>query len=114
MPTPPSKQQASSSTPFRMTTNPRCKPLPRGNPSPSRSSLTLIREVIRRYGILNDQIKPGDAMLFGIPYPGAFVCNASGEVTGRFFHDSYKKRDSPEILWMRRSVILAETIMDLS
>ena len=37
-------------------------------------------------------------MLFGIPYPGAFVCNASGEVTGRFFHDSYKKRDSPEIL----------------
>ena len=37
-------------------------------------------------------------MLFGIPYPGAFVCNADGEVTGRFFHDSYKKRDSPEIL----------------
>ena len=37
-------------------------------------------------------------MLFGIPYPGAFVCDADGKVTGRFFHDSYKKRDSPETL----------------
>ena len=37
-------------------------------------------------------------MLFGIPYPGAFVCDADGKVTSRFFHDSYKKRDSPEIL----------------
>ena len=54
--------------------------------------------MIRRYGILNDQIKPGDAMLFGIPYPCAFVCDADGKVTGRFFHDSYKKRDSPETL----------------
>lgn len=37
-------------------------------------------------------------MLFGIPYPGAFVCDADGVVTSRFFHDSYKKRDSPETL----------------
>ena len=53
-------------------------------------------------------------MLFGIPYPGAFVCDADGKVTGRFFHDSYKKRDSPETLRIRRSAISVETIMHLS
>ena len=55
-------------------------------------------EVIRRYGILNDQVKPGDAMLYGIPYPGAFVCDEGGLIIARFFHDSYKKRDSAETL----------------
>ena len=54
-------------------------------------------EVIRRYGILNTQVQPGDAMLYGIPYPGTYVCDESGVVTGKFFHDSYKKRDSAEL-----------------
>ena len=54
-------------------------------------------EVIRRYGILNDQVEPGDAFLYGIPYPGAFVLGADGRVVAKFFHDSYKKRDSPEL-----------------
>ena len=54
--------------------------------------------VIRRYGILNDQIEPGDAMLYGIPYPGVFVCDEAGKVIAKFFHDSYKKRDSAELL----------------
>ena len=35
-------------------------------------------------------------MLYGIPYPGVFVCNEAGQVTAKFFHDSYKKRDSAE------------------
>ena len=55
-------------------------------------------EVIRRYGVLNDQLDESDAMLFGIPYPGVFVTNGDGVVVSKFFHDSYKKRDSPEIL----------------
>jgi len=54
--------------------------------------------VIRRYGILNDRIEPGDAMLYGIPYPGVFVCDGDDVVVSKFFHDSYKKRDSAEIL----------------
>lgn len=54
-------------------------------------------EVIRRYGILNEQVKPGDAFLYGIPYPGAFVVDENGVVVAKFFHDSYKKRDSPEL-----------------
>ena len=54
--------------------------------------------VIRRFGILNDRIKPGDLFLYGIPFPGSFVVNAEGIVVAKFFHDSYKKRDSPELL----------------
>ena len=53
---------------------------------------------IRRYGILNDRIRPGDALLHGIPYPGVFVCDEDGVVISKFFHDTYKKRDSPERL----------------
>jgi hypothetical protein len=54
--------------------------------------------VIRRFGILNDQIAPGDAMLYGIPYPGVYVTDEAGVVVAKFFHDSYKKRDSAELL----------------
>ncbi len=54
--------------------------------------------VIRRFGILNDAIEPGDAFLYGIPYPGVFVTDERGVVVAKFFHDSYKKRDSPELL----------------
>jgi hypothetical protein len=55
-------------------------------------------EVIRRFGILNEQIEPGDAMLYGIPYPGTYVTDEDGVVVAKFFHDTYKKRDSPELL----------------
>ncbi len=36
-------------------------------------------------------------MLYGIPYPGVYVTDESGVVVAKFFHDSYKKRDSPEL-----------------
>lgn len=67
-------------------------------------------EVIRRYGILNDQVDPGDAFLYGIPYPGSYVIDAGGIVVAKFFHDSYKKRDSPELLLdaARGRVVLSE------
>lgn len=55
-------------------------------------------EVIRRYGILNDQVGREDALLAGIPYPGVFVTDEEGVVVAKFFHDTYKKRDSPETL----------------
>ena len=54
--------------------------------------------MIRDYGILNDQIAPGDGPLYGIPYPGVFVTDEDGVVVAKFFHDSYKIRESPEIL----------------
>jgi hypothetical protein len=55
-------------------------------------------EIIRRYGILNDQVGREDAFLEGIPYPGVFVTDEEGIVVAKFFHDTYKKRDSPEML----------------
>ncbi len=55
-------------------------------------------EVIRRYGILNTEVKPGDLPVYGVPFPGTFVTDEHGVVVEKFFHDSYKKRDSAELL----------------
>ena len=54
--------------------------------------------MIRAYGILNDQVKPGDLILYGIPYPGTYVTDPEGVVITKSFHGSYKIRDSPEAL----------------
>ena len=54
--------------------------------------------VIRRFGILNDTVSKRDGFLYGIPFPGAFVADESGTVVAKFFHDTYKKRESPEVL----------------
>ena len=54
--------------------------------------------VIKQYGLLNEQLSKKDAFLYGIPYPGVFVCDEDGTVISKFFHDSYKKRESPEML----------------
>lgn len=53
--------------------------------------------VIRKFGILNEQVTKNDAMLYGIPYPGVYVTDETGVVVAKFFHDSYKKRDSAEL-----------------
>lgn len=54
--------------------------------------------VIRRYGILNTEIRPGDLPAYGVPFPGTYVTDEKGVVIEKFFHDSYKKRDSAETL----------------
>ena len=58
----------------------------------------LDSRVIRAYGILNDRISKDDAFLWGIPDPGVYLTDERGVVTAKFFHDTYKKRDSPETL----------------
>ena len=55
-------------------------------------------EVIRAYGILNDQVAPEDGFFYGIPYPGVYVTDKEGRVAAKFFHGTYKKRDSAEHL----------------
>lgn len=55
-------------------------------------------EVIRSYGILNTEISEDDAFLYGIPFPGVYVTDEEGVVTAKFFHDTYKKRDSADTL----------------
>ena len=66
-------------------------------------------EVIKRYGILNTEVSPDDAFLYGIPFPGTYVTDESGRVLAKFFHDTYKKRDSPETLI---DAALGEIILD--
>ncbi len=53
--------------------------------------------VIREFGILNEQVSVSDGLLYGIPYPGVYVTDEDGRVVAKFFHDSYKKRDSAEL-----------------
>ncbi len=55
-------------------------------------------KVIGDYGILNTEVERHDAVFYGIPFPGVYVCDENGVVVAKFFHDSYKKRDSPELL----------------
>jgi len=55
-------------------------------------------KVIRRYGILNTQIEPDDGFFYGIPFPGVYVTDGDGCVVAKFFHDTYKIRDSAELL----------------
>ena len=42
-------------------------------------------QVIRAYGILNEQVRPGDSLLYGIPYPGTYVVDEDGIVLEKFF-----------------------------
>lgn len=54
--------------------------------------------VIKQFGLLNTEVSKSDAFLYGIPFPGVYVCDNNGIVVSKFFHDSYKKRESPEAL----------------
>ncbi len=54
--------------------------------------------MIRRYGVLNTSVGEDDAFLYGVAFPGVFVTDEDGIVVAKFFHDTYKKRDSPETL----------------
>ena len=54
--------------------------------------------VIKQFGLLNTEVSKSDAFLYGIPFPGVYICDENGIVVSKFFHDSYKKRESPEAL----------------
>jgi len=52
--------------------------------------------VIKAYGILNTTMAPtaayGGVVVYGVPFPGTFVVNRKGLVTGRHFEDLYQER----------------------
>ena len=50
-------------------------------PFPLLSDVTS--RVIGDYGLLNEQIEPGDALLYGIPYPGSYVTDENGVVVAK-------------------------------
>jgi len=54
--------------------------------------------VIRKFGILNADAREAGGPLAGIPYPGTYIVDEDGIVTEKFFRDSYKQRESSEVL----------------
>jgi hypothetical protein len=48
-------------------------------------------EIIKRYGLLNPQFKPGERE-YGVPHPGTFILDRQGKVVSRFFEDRYDTR----------------------
>jgi hypothetical protein len=49
--------------------------------------------IIRRYGLLNETIEPGNRA-YGVPHPGTFIVDRAGVVTARFFEDVYQERST--------------------
>jgi peroxiredoxin len=52
-------------------------------------------EVIRRFGVLNTLIEPGEDY-YGIPFPGIFVADSHAVVTAKFFRRYYRERETAE------------------
>ena len=46
-------------------------------------------KVIRAYGILNETVAKGTPQ-FGVPYPGTYVLDVNGVVTGKYFADDFR------------------------
>ncbi len=55
-------------------------------------------KVIRDYGILNTEIKPGEIPVYGIPFPGTYVVDEAGKVIDKFFYETYKRRESAAVI----------------
>ena len=55
-------------------------------------------KVIQQFGILNTLIAEDDHPWFGIPYPGAYVIDAEGLITHKFFDNNLAVRAGPEQL----------------
>ena len=58
-------------------------------------------KVIRAYGILNETVAKGTPQ-FGIPYPGTYVLDVNGVVTGKYFADDFRVRDTAESILLRQ------------
>ena len=73
--------------------------------------------VIRRLGLLNEQVQADHAAYgiapnprhVGLPYPGAFALDAAGVVREKRFHESYRVRDTGAGLIARTLGIQAPT-----
>lgn len=57
-------------------------------------------ETIKRYGLLNTTVEPGNA-LYGYPFPGTFIVDGRGIVTARFFEEAYQERDTLSSILVR-------------
>jgi hypothetical protein len=71
--------------------------------------------VIRRFGLLNEGVPPGDKAQ-GVPLPGTFVVDAAGVIREKFFERSYRERQTAASVLLREGGAVAgatrETIAD--
>ena len=58
-------------------------------------------QVIRRFGIFNEAV-PKSSPAYGIPHPGTYVVDAHGVVTGKYFEDDYRVRDTAASILLRQ------------
>ena len=49
-------------------------------------------EIIRRFGVFNDEIPESDVRQHGMPHPGTFVIDKKGIIRGKFFETKYVHR----------------------
>ena len=57
--------------------------------------------VIRSFGILNDTVQI-DSSVYGVPFPGTYLLDAAGRVTGKFFEAKYEERVTASDILARR------------
>ena len=62
--------------------------------------------VITKTGLLNETVDK-KTPFFGIPYPGVFVLDANGVITGKYFEDDYKQRYTSADILVRQFGMLA-------
>jgi hypothetical protein len=71
-------------------------------------------KIIRAFDILNETTKTG-TLTYGIPYPGAYIVDAQGEVVFKYFEDDYKDRVSTADILARQfraAVSAAQNVSD--
>ena len=57
--------------------------------------------IIRRYGILNETVAKNNSA-YGIPHPGIYVLDHRGIVTGKYFQEDYRVRDTSASILLRQ------------
>lgn len=58
-------------------------------------------KVIRAFGILNDNFKPGE-LPYGVPFPGMYIVDERGIVRAKFFEDDHVERYTAAGILVRR------------
>jgi hypothetical protein len=58
-------------------------------------------QAIRAFGILNESVQK-DSFVYGVPYPGTYVLDAKGVVTGKYFEEEYAERVTASDILVRQ------------
>lgn len=65
-------------------------------------------KIIREFGILNEETPKGTPF-YGIPYPGIYIVDATGKITGKYFEANFRERDDAGLILLKQFGIQPET-----